>query len=124
MSMFLWNSHSLVKKLSAFQSFIYSSSIHFLAITGTWLSDFNLDSDIISSNYIIFYTDKSSRGDGVMLSVSNLISFSIIPSSCEFEVIKVKIMLKLSSILCLVHVPPHSKDSYFNSQLDYLDHIL
>ena len=77
--MFLWNAHSLVNKLSAFQPFIYFSSFHFLAITETWLSDFILDNEVIPSNYTIIYTDKSSHGGGVMLSVSNLISFSIIP---------------------------------------------
>ena len=59
-----------------------------------------------------------------MLSASNLISFSIIPSYYEIEVVTVKIMLKFSFILCVVYAPPHSNDSCFNSRLDYLDHVL
>ena len=59
-----------------------------------------------------------------MLTVHNSIPAKVIPSPREIEVVTVEIMLKLPLILCPAYVPPHLSDSYFNSLLKYLDHLL
>ena len=69
----LWNSRSLVNKLTSFQSFVYSSKFNIFAITETWLSSSVFDNEILPSGFTIFRRDHGSRGGGVMLAIKDKI---------------------------------------------------
>ena len=45
----LWNARSIVKQLTSFQSFVYSSDFSVIAVTETWLHDYIFDNEILSS---------------------------------------------------------------------------
>ena len=58
--MCLWNSRSLVNKLTSFQSFAYSFKFNFFAITETWLNSSIFDNEILPSSFTIFRRDRGS----------------------------------------------------------------
>ena len=61
-------------------------------VTETWLSDFIFDHEILPCGYSLYRKDKSSRGGGVLIAVSDLISSSLIPSPPDLEVITVNVV--------------------------------
>ena len=124
MSVCLRNAHSLINKLSNFQSFIYSHSLNIVAITESWLSDYILNNEILPSGYSIYRHNRPLRGGGVMLAVNNTLPSKILPSPYNLELVAVKIYSKYSFILCLIYNPPNSDLSYFFNLLDYLNNLL
>ena len=60
-------------------------------VTETWLSDFIFDHEILPCGYSLYHKDRSSRGGGVLIAVSDLISSSLIPSPPDLEVITVNV---------------------------------
>ena len=59
---YLCNTCSLVNKISAFQSVVYTYNFHILAIIETWLSDCIFDNELLPSGYSILCKDRSHRG--------------------------------------------------------------
>ena len=80
-----------MRKLNKFQSFIYFNSYEIVCITETWLSDAVFDNEIIPKNYSIYRKDRKSRGGGVLIAISDSISFNLIPSPNTLELIAVSI---------------------------------
>ena len=62
---------AIVNKLSAFQSYVYSQNFCIVAITETWLNSFIMDNEILPSGFNLYRKDRTTRGGGVMLAVSN-----------------------------------------------------
>ena len=46
---------------------MYTTSHSTLAITETWLSDYDFDNEILPTNFSIYRKDRDSRGGGVLL---------------------------------------------------------
>ena len=69
----LFNSRSLVNKLSNFQSFVYTSNFNILCITETWLTDSVFDLEILPTDFTIYRKDRHSRGGGVLIAVDDLL---------------------------------------------------
>ena len=119
-SVCLFNSRSLVHKLSKFQSFVYSNPFDIYCITETWLSDVIFDNEILALGYNIFRKDRGSRGGGVLLAVADSISTQLLPSPPNLEVLSIKICNRTQPIiLCCVYNPPISEIQYFNSLISY-----
>ena len=51
----------IVKQLTSFQSFVYSSDFSVIAVTETWLHDYIFDNEILSSGYNIQKGSKLQR---------------------------------------------------------------
>ena len=82
-------------------------------VTETWLSDFIFDHEILPCGYSLYRKDRSSRGGGVLIAVSDLISSSLIPSPPDLEVITVNVFCHNGPItFCTVYVPPNSEVDY------------
>ena len=94
-------------------------------VTETWLSDFIFDHEILPCGYSLYRKDRSSRGGGVLIAVSDLISSSLIPSPPDLEVITVNVFCHNGPItFCTVYVRPNSEDDYHNQLLSYLYSIV
>ena len=66
-----WNACSIINQLSAFQSYVYGQDFCIVAITETWLNSFIIDNEILSFGFNLYRKDCTTRGEGVMLAVSN-----------------------------------------------------
>ena len=119
----MFNSRSIVKQLSKFQSFAYTSPHKIFAITETWLTDCVYDNEILPSGFNIHRKDRSSRGGGVLVALNNSIGSVVIPSPPDLELIAVKITFHHPLILCVVYVPPSPTDDYRSSLLLHLDNL-
>ena len=91
------------------QPFVYSSSLDIIAITESWLSGQILDKELLPTGYQIVYTDRSSRGGGVMFAICNSIPAARLSSPSHLEVATVRLQHKVSLILCLVCISPQSR---------------
>ena len=119
-SVCLFNSRSLVHKLSKFQSFVYSNPLDIYCITETWLPDVIFDNEILPSGYNIFRKDRGSRGGSVLLAVADSIPTQLLTSPPNLEVLSIKILnQKQPIILSCVYNPPISEIQYFNSLISY-----
>ena len=109
----LWNASSLVNKLNYFQCYIYSSEFQIIAITETWFRDYNLNNEILPSNFTICRNDFHSSGVGVMLAIDDTITSSLIESHNTLEAITVSVSLHNKQIvICLLYIPPKADQDY------------
>ena len=118
--MCLFNSRSIVNKLSNLQSFVYSSNYTIYCITETWLTESVSDFEILPGNFSIFRMDRGSRGGGVLIAVDASVPCSVVSSPSNLEVVIVKIGFNSPLFLCTVYVPPSSSDGYQISLVGYL----
>ena len=94
-------------------------------VAETWLSDFIFYHEILPCGYSLYRKDRNSRGGGVLIAVSDLISSSLIPSPPDLEVITVNVFCHNGPItFCTVYVPPNSEVDYHNQLLSYLYSIV
>ena len=108
----MWRSGSITH----FQCLVYSSNFDVICMTETWLTSFIYDHEILPSKFILYRSDRESRGDSVLIAVNNLIPYILIPSPSNLEVVTVSVHLPGYSIcLCVVYCPPNSEVSYFLS---------
>ena len=56
----LFNTRSIVRKLSDLQSFIHSSNFEVVEITESWLSSDIYNNEILQTNYLIYHNDHLS----------------------------------------------------------------
>ena len=87
----MFNSRSIVNKLSNFQSFVYSSNYTIYCITETWLSLSVSDFEILPEKFSIFHKDRGSRGGGVLVAIDASVPCSEIPSPSNLEVIRASV---------------------------------
>ena len=118
--MYLCNTHSLVNKISIFQSVVYGSGFHIIAITETWLSEAIFDTELLPNGYCIFRKDRGSRGGGVLFAVDQHLPAVQLDTPCDLEVLTVKISFDHPAIFSVVYVPPNVSLDIYNSLLDYL----
>jgi len=78
-SVYLWNSRSIVKKLKQFNTFVSISNYKIYCLTETWLSEHIYNDELFPPNYAIYRKDRSSRG-GVLLAIDMSIPSRILPS--------------------------------------------
>ena len=123
MKVFLWNSRSLVNKLTSFQSFVYSSSFHIFALTETWLSSFFLNGELLPTGFSIYWHDRQSRGGGVMVAVCNSLSSRVL-SSPHLEILAVEVSVRFPILICVIYIPPSCNFTYYSEVFHYLDLIL
>lgn len=122
--MCLWNSRSIVNKLSNFQSFVVSSSVDIFALTETWLNHSFQNTEIIPSHYTIYRHDRPTRGGGVLIAVNSSLSSSQLKSPFDLEIVCVTIVTpSITYLLCLVYVPPKADSSYHASLLTYFESL-
>ena len=115
----LWNAHSLVKQIAAFQSYIYASSFDIIAITETWLSDYVYSNEILPNNFNIIRKDHDTRGGGVPL--ATLIPFKQLSALPNTEMVSVEIKLNnRNHTICLIYRPPNTDESHDNNILAHL----
>ena len=122
--MCLWNSRSIVNKLSHFYLFVYSSSLNVIALTETWLHDSVCDNEVLPSHYNIYRCDHSSRGGGVLLAIHSYLPSSLLNSPSDLEVVCVLITVSRPVLFCLVYVPPHADFLYYSKLIVFFDSIL
>jgi len=82
-----------------------------ICITETWLSGNVYDQEIIPLGYNIYCNDQPSRGGGVMISIKESISTSVISSPDHIEAITVKLSTCNQIILSCIYIPPNSSTS-------------
>ena len=128
-----FNSRSLVNKLDKFQSFVYSSEYNIICVTETWLADFIFDQEILPSGYTIFRKDRSSRGGGVLVAVSDTIPASVVPShtlhACpshkDLEILSILLKFEKNQILlCCVYISPNVNDIYLANNISCLSQTI
>ena len=117
-------SRSLVKKLSDFQSLVYSSSFSTICVTETWLSDYISNYEIVPCNYTLYRKDRNSRGGGVLIAIDNSIPSCCMHSPADLELVCVQVGMSHPFYLCTVYIPPSASLSYFESVLSFFSDIL
>ena len=90
------------------------------AVTETCLSDFILDKEIIPCDYLIFHTDRPTRGRGVLLAIHSSIPTKLLSSPPNLKIVSVKWNCKTSIIICPVYIPPETKLEYYTCISNYL----
>lgn len=70
-----------MNKFVLFQSLVYGSSVDCFCFTETWLSSDIGDGEILSCDYKLYRRDRTSRGGGVLIAVSNRISSRLLCAS-------------------------------------------
>ena len=116
----MWNTRSLVSKISHLQSFIYSSDFSIFCFTETWLSNSIFDHEVFPSGFTVYRKDRNTRGGGVLIAVKNILPTKLIPSPSSLEIITISIDVKHPLILCVVYVSPNSYDCYYRHLNEYL----
>lgn len=119
----LLNCRSLVNKLSSLNSFVYSSKFMIFCFNETWLNDSIFNNEIIPTGYSIYRKDRSSRGGGILVAVSDLIPSFTISSPVSLEVITVSIHIPQQITLCTLYTPPCAPDDYHRSLCSYLSSL-
>ena len=106
-----------------FQSFVYSLSLHIIAITETWLSPSIFDGDILSTGFTLYHKDRKTHGGGVLLAIHHSLPFLQLQSPPDLEVVTVQIMTRGTPLICIVYIPPNSDNNYCLAIVDYLNSI-
>lgn len=78
------------------------------------------NNEVIPSGYSLYRKDRSSRGGGVLVAVSDSIPSSACSSPVELEVVTVVLQLQQEITLCTVYVPPDAPLVYVQSLCSYL----
>lgn len=118
--MCLLNCRSLVSKLLSLNSYVYLSKFEIYCLVETWLNDSIFNNEVIPSGYSLYRKDRSSRGGGVLVAVSDSIPSSACSSPVELEVVTVVLQLQQEITLCTVYVPPDAPLVYVQSLCSYL----
>ena len=103
--LFYLNCRSLVNKLSLIQSFIYSPSSHIIALSETSLSDKIYSKEILPSGYIIYRSDRQTRGGGVLMCLSLSLSSHLIISHSNIDMVVVQLLISPPKTLCCLYIP-------------------
>ena len=109
-----------MNKITALQSIIYSNSFSCFCVTETWLHNSICDNEILS-DFMLYRCDRSSRGGGVMIAVSDHIHSRQISTSSRAEIVIVELALSPKLIICCVYIPPASPDQYLSDILSTLN---
>ena len=122
----LWNSRSLVNKITSFQSFVYTHNIDLIALIETWLKDHIYSNELLPTNYTMYRNDRTSRGGGVMLAVNSSINSSLVHCPSHLELSTIKLNCTKSITICLVYIPPkfNSDRKYISDLIDYQTSLL
>ena len=94
--------------------------VQFSIATETWLSDSIFDHEILPRDYSLYRNDRTTRGGGVLIAVSDLISSTLISSPPDLEIITVNLM---DPFLSAQYVPPNSGVDYHKCLLSYLHYL-
>ena len=78
--------------MSNFQTFIYSSNFHIIALTETWLSSYIFDKEILPNGYAIYRSDRETRGGGVLVCTSHITPSRLIQSYSYIDMISIEIL--------------------------------
>ena len=113
-----------MNKLPLFQSFVYSSSLHIIALSETWLSDKIYSKEILPSGYTIYRSDRHTRGGGVLLGVSSSLSSHLLISHSTIDLVVVQLLTSPPITLCCIYIPPSCSPDYFSSCLSALTDII
>jgi len=116
----IWNSLSLVKQITSFQSFIYANNIDLIALTETWLNNHNYSNKLIPTNYTIYRNDRTSCHGGVMFAVNSSINSSLVNCPSHLELSTIKLNSIKSITICQVYIPPNPDHKYISDLINYL----
>ena len=108
----LWNCQSAVKKADSISAYASLMTLHFLALTETWITPENSATPAsLSTVYSFSHTPRpSGRGVGTGLLISPMWSYKVLPlehlarSAFELHVVTVTIPIKLSIVV--IYRPP------------------
>ena len=103
--------------------FVYSSSLHVVAITESWLSPSIFDGEVLPTAFTLYCKDRTTRGGGVLLAIHHSLPSCQFDSPSNLEIVTVQLMIMGSPLICVVYVPPNSDTSYYGSLISYLDSI-
>lgn len=104
---FLFNVRSIVNKSSRFQSLVCSSGLKIIGITETWLSNAIYAiyaNKIIPTGYNIYWSDRPSKGGGVLLAIDHSIHSSLNFSPVDLEILAVSVLTNPDFIICFIHI--------------------
>lgn len=87
------NTRSLVNKLHNFPSFVYATDYDLICTTEPWSNGKIYDSKILLNGYSIFRRDRSSRGGGILVAVSDTPAKPIFTSDSYSYYIKLFIFI-------------------------------
>ena len=105
-----------MNKITLFQSIIYSKPFSCFCLTETWLNNSICDTEILP-DFTLYRRDRSSRGGGVMIAVSDRIPSRQISTSSSAEIVIVELALSPKLIICCIYIPPNSPDHYLSDIL-------
>ena len=96
-------------------------------IFSAWFLDIRtyqlVDNEILPSNYTLFRKDRPSRGNGVLIAVSNKFTCQVISSPDNPEIICIKLVLPSPITFCVTYVPLSSTADYYDSLFNFLLHL-
>ena len=87
---------------------MYASDCNVFCITETWLSDQISDGEILPSNFVLYRSDRPSRGGGVLIAVHESIYSALVSSPFDLEVVSVRLGLDNHFVVCC---------KWFNSEI-------
>ena len=103
---------------------MYSSIYKIIAVTETWLHNQILDNEILPTNYVIYQTDRDSRGGGVMLAIHESLQSKLLISPLNLEVLTVQVSSGATAVIvCVVYIPPKEVATSSDDILVYLKSI-
>ena len=102
---------------------MYASDCNVFCITETWLSDQISDGEILPSNFVLYRSDRPSRGGGVLIVVHESIYSTLVSSPFDLEVVSVRLGLDNHFVVCCIYAPPDSIVLYISSLVNYLTDI-
>ena len=102
---------------------MYASDCNVFCITETWLSDQISDGEILPSNFVLYRSDRPSRGGGVLIAVHESIYSTLVSSPFDLEVVSVRLGLDNHFVVCCIYAPPDSTVLYISSLVNYLTDI-
>ena len=117
----LFNIHSVVNKLSNFQSLVCTSSFNVFCICESWLSSSIYYHKVMFSDFVLYCNDQESQGGGVFIAVHNSIPSSLVSAPPDLEIVSI---ILSSFVLFTVYIPPNCSEDYFFSVIDYLSELV
>ena len=94
-----------------------------VCITETWLSDQISDGEILPSNFVLYRSDRPSRGGGVLIAIHESIYSALVSSPFDLEVVSIRLGLDNHFVVCCIYAPPDSTVLYISSLVNYLTDI-
>lgn len=122
------NIRSLLPKIDLLRAWIVQHKPNIITVSETWLNNSTSDNELNIADYVLYRSDRCSRGGGVAIYVSSdLVSELIVPTiePLHFESIFIKLNFHVNKCLTIgsIYRPPSSPAVSFNSMISTINSI-